>query len=92
MTSAAQGGDVTLTSEAPVATPESVLPAPEEELRMAATLAAVEPAASRRRRSVDPRRTRMAAVYLPLDRDTLLARVASHSPVPTRACSLWLGT
>lgn len=70
MTSAAQGGDVTLTSEAPVATPESVLPAPEEELRMAATLAAVEPAASRRRRSVDPRRTRMAAVYLPLYQDT----------------------
>jgi hypothetical protein len=59
-----------LTSEAPVATPESVLPAPEEELRMAATLAAVEPAASRRRRSVDPRRTRMAAVYLPLYQDT----------------------
>ena len=37
---------------------------------MAATLAAVEPAASRRRRSVDPRRTRMAAVYLPLYPDT----------------------
>ena len=37
---------------------------------MAATLAAVEPAASRRRRSVDPRRTRMAAVYLPLYQDT----------------------
>ena len=70
MTSAAQGGDVTLTSEAPVATPESVIPALEEELRMAATLAAVEPAASRRRRSVDPRRTRMAAVYLPLYQDT----------------------
>ena len=63
---------MTLTSEVPVATPESVLPAPEEELpvRMAATLAAVEPAASRRRRSVDPRRTRMAAVYLPLYQDT----------------------
>jgi hypothetical protein len=59
-----RSSDVTLTSEAPVATPELVLPAPEEELHMAATLAAVEPAASRRRRSVDPRRTRMAAVYL----------------------------
>ena len=68
-TSAAQGSDVPLTSEAPVATPGSVLPALEEELRLAATLAAVEPAASRRRRSVDPQRTRMAAVYLPLYQD-----------------------
>ena len=33
--SAAQGSDVTPTLEAPVVTPESVLPAPEEELRMA---------------------------------------------------------
>ncbi len=42
---------------------------------MAVTLAAVEPAASRRKRSLDPLRTRMAAVYLPLYQDTQLGRV-----------------
>jgi hypothetical protein len=52
-----------------VAIPESVLP---PALRMEATLAAVEPAAS----SLDPRRTRMAAVYLPLYQDTQLGRVS----------------
>ncbi len=61
---------MTPTSEAPVATPESVLPALEEKMRMAATLAVVGPVASLRRRSVDPLRTRMAAVYLPLYQDT----------------------
>ena len=60
---------MTPTLEAPVATPELVLPALEEELLMAATLSAVEPAASLRRKSVDPRRTRMAAVYLLLYQD-----------------------
>ncbi len=45
---------------------DSALPE-QEELRMVATRAAVEPAASRRRRSVDQRQTRKAAVYLPRD-------------------------
>ena len=47
---------------------------------MAATLAAVGPVASRRRRSLDPRRTRMAAVYLPPNRDTQLGRVTHLCP------------
>ena len=47
---------------------------------MAATIAVVEPAASRWRRSLDPLRTRMAAVYLPLCLDTQLGRVTHLCP------------
>jgi hypothetical protein len=80
-TSAAQGGDETPTLEAS----ESVLPAPEEELRMAATLAAVEPEASRWRSrgglgwpqsTYHCTKTPHAWLF--------------HSPVPTRTHSQWL--
>ena len=47
---------------------------------MAATLAVAEPAESQGRRSLDPRRARMTAVYLPLYRDTQLGRVTHLCP------------